>query len=327
MSYLSYSGRLWETARRISRARGGSAAVYYLDAARCAAVHGASPENYFVLRLFSVPESGRGAFLTSGRSKSADKALNAGASPRERTILADKYSFDAAFAGMNRRAFAAAPECTREEFDAFLRANETFIIKPRRGTQGMGVRKMRSADAGDIYALCAEKGLLLEETVRQHPALDGINPSCLNTLRINAAHDRHGRVRLIGAALRCGGVGADADNFHSGGVAYTVDTNTGRVCSAGRDNSTLALYLRHPGTLRYMPDFEIPNFDAALECVERAMAALPGMGYVGWDIAVTPDGAELIEGNFAYPGGNIIQFDGVGKYPALLDCIGDVHGK
>ena len=46
-------------------------------------------------------------------------------------------------------------------------------------------------------------------------------------------------------------------------------------------------------------------------------------GYVGWGIAVTPDGPELIEGNWHWPGGNIIQFDGVGKYPLLRDCAGE----
>ena len=53
----------------------------------------------------------------------------------------------------------------------------------------------------------------------------------------------------------------------------------------------------------------------------QGMDIVPSIGYIGWDMAVTPDGVELIEGNYNWPGGNIIQFDGVGKYPAVLECL------
>ncbi len=51
------------------------------------------------------------------------------------------------------------------------------------------------------------------------------------------------------------------------------------------------------------------------------MERMPELGYVGWDIAVTPKGAELIEGNCHWPGGNIIQLDKIGKYPLIKECL------
>ena len=53
----------------------------------------------------------------------------------------------------------------------------------------------------------------------------------------------------------------------------------------------------------------------------QAMEMIPELGYVGWDIAVTPKGAELIEGNCHWPGGNIIQLDKIGKYPLIKECL------
>ena len=95
----------------------------------------------------------------------------------------------------------------------------------------------------------------------------------------------------------------------------------------GRNNTDLGDYTRHPASGAYLPGFQIPFWPELTACVRRAMDRVPGMGYVGWDIAVTPDGPELIEGNWHWPGGNIIQFDGVGKYPLLRDCAGETDEK
>ena len=141
--------------------------------------------------------------------------------------------------------------------------------------------------------------------------------------RFQAEIGRGGRVRLIGACLKCGGQGAATDNFHTGGIAYPLELASGRVSGPGRNNTDLGDYTRHPASGAYLPGFQVPFWPALTACVYRAMDRVPGMGYVGWDIAVTPDGPELIEGNWHWPGGNIIQFDGVGKYPLLRDCAGE----
>ena len=111
--------------------------------------------------------------------------------------------------------------------------------------------------------------------------------------------------------------------FHTGGIAYPLELASGRVSGPGRNNTDLGAYTRHPASGAYLPGFQIPFWPELTACVRRAMDRVPGMGYVGWDIAVTPDGPELIEGNWHWPGGNIIQFDGVGKYPLLRDCAGE----
>ena len=106
-------------------------------------------------------------------------------------------------------------------------------------------------------------------------------------------------------------------------TAYALELASGRVFGPGRSNTDLCDYTRHPASGAYLPGFQIPFWLELTACVHRAMDRVPGMGYVGWDIAVTHDGPELIEGNWHWPGGNIIQFDGVGKYPLLRDCAGE----
>ena len=113
------------------------------------------------------------------------------------------------------------------------------------------------------------------------------------------------------------------DNFHTGGVAYPLELETGKVTGPGRNNVDIKDFERHPGTDFTMPGFTVPCWQEVKACVMQGMDRVPSLGYVGWDVAVTPEGPELIEGNFHWPGGNIIQFDGVGKYPMILECLGE----
>jgi len=49
------------------------------------------------------------------------------------------------------------------------------------------------------------------------------------------------------------------------------------------------------------------------------------IGYIGWDLAITEDGVEFIEGNINYPGNTIIQLDGPAAYPRLKKFMAQVH--
>lgn len=330
MSRWNAVKKTYAMAQRLHSLRGGPTLRYFFDALGCSYRHGASPENYFVLRFYELDEKQRSGFLTSGRSKTADRELNRRATAEEKRLLGRKELFNKGFAGLVKRESLYAPDCEPEEFWAFMDRHEVFIVKPVCGTMGQGIEKLRSDEVGDraaFFSRCRDNRLLLEEIIVQHPALAGINPSSINSVRINAARDQKGGVRLIGACLKCGGVGAVTDNFHSGGVAYPLELETGRVSGPGRNNTDIKDFTRHPGSEHFMPGFQIPFWEAVKACAERGMERVPGIGYVGWDIAVTPDGAELIEGNYNWPGGNIIQFDGIGKYPAILSCLGDKDEK
>lgn len=326
MSRWNALKKTYRMCTRLRAQRGGSRIAYLLDALRCSVRHGASPENYFVLRFFELTEQQRATYLTSGRSAALDRVLNRNASAAEKEALGSKARFLAEFAPFVRRAHVYAPETGFAAFNAFLDHNATFFLKPVSGTMGRGIERRSTAaipDRAAFYADCRAQRLLLEAPIRQHPALEALSPGCVNSVRINAARDRSGRVRLIGACLKCGGRNAATDNFHSGGVAYPLELASGRVCGPGRNNTDLHDYTRHPASGAYLPGTVIPFWQEITACVSQAMDRVPGMGYVGWDIAVTPDGPELIEGNWHWPGGNIIQFDGVGKYPLLRDCAGE----
>lgn len=324
MSQWDAVKRTWKMAKSLKKQRGGVTFAYFLDAIQCGYRHEASPENYLVLRFFEIKDEERSKYLTSGRSKRADKELNRFMTEKDARVMAQKHLFYQMFTGFVKREYLYTPEADFAECLEFMDRHEVFICKPDRGIMGHGVKKIRTSEIRDRYAWFQERKkekCLIEELIVQNEELQKINDGCVNSVRINAARDKKGNVRLIGACLKCGGKGAVADNFHSGGIAYPVDTDSGCITGPGRNNSDIREYDRHPGSEVVMPGFQIPYWEDIRAGIFLAMERMPNVGYVGWDIAVTPDGFELIEGNCHWPGGNIIQLDRVGKYPLIQECL------
>lgn len=323
MSRWSAGKKIYQMARELRRQRGGCVGAYVLDAAGCSWRHQASPENYFVLRFYELNDKERETYLTSGRSALADRRLNRFMSEEKNRIMARKHLFYQCFSELIQRESIYIPEVSYLEFSAFLDCHETLILKPDRGIMGQGIEKLRTEEVENREALFQKgkaAGLLAEQMITQHEELEQIS-NCVNSVRINAARDGKGEIRLIGACLKCGAKGAAADNFHSGGVAYPLDIRTGIVTGPGRNNTEIKDYEVHPGSSVYMPGFSVPYWEEVVACAMKAMEHMPELGYVGWDIAVTPDGPELIEGNCHWPGGNIIQLDRIGKYPLIKECL------
>lgn len=324
MSQWNAVKKTWSMACDIARQRGGSRTYYFLDGISCGYRHGASPENYKVLRFYERKEKERATYLTSGRSARADRELNRLMTEEDNRTMARKSLFYKKYEGIIKRAWCYVPECSFSEFLKFLDGKEVVICKPDRGIMGHGIQKIKKEEIEDLeafYQRCQRGHMLLEECIFQHEALEKISPGCVSTIRMNVARDQKGKIHLVGACLKGGRTGAVADNFHSGGVAYPVDLSTGKIVGPGRNNTEIKDYEVHPGSGQRMMGFSIPNWDKVLELVDLAMKQMSHVGYVGWDIAITQESCELVEGNCHWPGGNIIQLDGVGKYPILESCM------
>lgn len=75
--------------------------------------------------------------------------------------------------------------------------------------------------------------------------------------------------------------------------------------------------IKHPASGIIMPGLKIPNWEEVIKTVTKAAMKMERIGYIGWDVAVTENGCELIEENINYPGTNIIQMDGFECYGKL----------
>jgi hypothetical protein len=156
---------------------------------------------------------------------------------------------------------------------------------------------------GNLYFEVIKSGFLFQETVKQHPELNKLNSSCLNTIRFETFIDKDGIIEIISAYLRLSTSNNFVDNISSGGCQVTIGLQSGKLEKEGYpsfgSNGT-QVYKIHPVTKTVFEGFTIPFFAEAKELVLRVASFMPGLRLVGWDMAIGESGPVLIEGNSDY---------------------------
>lgn len=103
-------------------------------------------------------------------------------------------------------------------------------------------------------------------------------------------------------------------------MIYEVDLKTGIVCTCGQSKNNSKNYI-HPGTDMIMLGYRIPNWDMVIEESQCAAECLPQIRIIGWDVAITETGIELIEGNHN-PDYELFEFLGsTGYYQKIKEIL------
>jgi len=321
MTPWEYLRQIVATIPEISRQTGYSSPFLAWQFFRCYLSRRTEIDEFRSLRLFELAAPARRRYLMWKESRKISDRLTKDATPEELQLFLNKQQFNKTFRSFMHRDWIYLPTASPEQLDAFVRTHDVFLAKSCSGNQGKNIFRFRNDDPSLVGFLRenAKEPFLLESFITQHPALQAVNPGSVNTIRFIAAQAGQ-KVCFVGAGLRCGGEGQFVDNFHHGGVAYPIDLDSGVITGPGIDLDGNPI-IRHPTTGHLMPGFEIPFWDDVLEMIRRAALTVPHVGYVGWDLAITPEGPELIEGNVNYPGNTIIQLDGPGARQRLTEFI------
>ena len=148
---------------------------------------------------------------------------------------------------------------------------------------------------------------LCEEIIRQHPDLNAIWPGSINTVRMVTIL-KDGKAHVVAAYLRVGNGPRPVDNFNNGGMVVPLDRETGVILCHARDKAG-RFYECHPVTGTRFQGTRVPMWPEILALLQDAAQVVPSIRYVGWDVAVTPEGPLLVEGN-QYPGHDIYGLPG-----------------
>lgn len=186
----------------------------------------------------------------------------------------------------------------------YIAKQGVVFAKPDHSSQGKGVVKIKADDNAAIEELlndCKQRAFVVEGSIEQAPEIAAINPSSINTIRAYTIIKKNGETEILGIMLRVGRKGSHVDNWGSGGVGYDFDIETGVCVGYGRDKKNNP-YIFHPGSNVQMVGFRLPDFENLKKIIIELTHKVPEARFVGWDIAITPNGYELVEMNC--PGGH-----------------------
>lgn len=293
---LKYIQRANEAFCKIRSEEGISLLSCWVDNVWCSIRYGCMIRQYSVGKFYEYSGFQRDKMMTTRRFfKIVAKANN----KEYIKYLENKILFNDYFKPFVQRKWYDSATITLGQFRDLAASPSGAIIKPLDGMEGQGVYKLSSANADEIeeeYKKVKSLHAIVEECLVQHPEMCFGNQS-VNTIRVITVWDeKEQKARLIKAVLRAGVGSAVVDNFHQGGCAYEVDIPTGYVSSKGI-SATRCDIIVHPGTDICMLGYMVPNWNHVTEGCLKAQTMLPQCRYISWDVAITAEGIELIEGN------------------------------
>lgn len=211
--------------------------------------------------------------------------------------LMDKAGCLERYAKYVHRAWMEPAKKNEAEFIAFARQHGSYIVKPRASGRGEGVyisRYISDDICKNEYRVLCEEDAIVEEIIRQHDALNALYPDSVNTIRVASVLTDDG-VILLNSCMRIGNGGV-IDNFCQGGMTAQIDFETGRIETPAVDKEH-NVYEKHPITGTPFVGYQLPHWDLLKQTLKEMALVDPDAVFVGWDMAITPEGVDMVECN------------------------------
>lgn len=153
----------------------------------------------------------------------------------------------------------------------------------------------------------SNKDYVIQKIIHQHPDLNKIHESSINSIRIVSILMQDG-VYVLSSNLRMGVGESRIDNVTAGGISCGIDEK-GCLKKYATTYYTGERLLQHPQGIVF-EGFKVPSFEKAVKLVLESHPLIPHFRLVSWDVAIDADGdAVLIEANMRKGGINLNQFN------------------
>jgi hypothetical protein len=196
----------------------------------------------------------------------------------------------------------------------------TFVSKPARGVYGDGVVVWTRADgnfadhhgrihsAMDLYDRLVShpryRCFVVQERLENHADLKTLTGTAfLQTIRAATLIEPDGRPRLLYTEMKLITGSNVIDNYKSGATGnllVNVARETGLLAPArtlSPDGVGFVAVPRHPTTGLVLEGASLPDWSALVDLVLRCASLFRPLRTIGWDVALTPRGPVIVEGN------------------------------
>lgn len=317
--------RMNQNIQAIHRETGRNRCVLFVDMLWCTFRYGVGYLDYHVFGFARNRGANRKTFMTMNHNVALARMVN---DSSLYPLLNDKFLFLEKYEKFLGRRWLDLRKADRKALEDFCESAGTVFVKPHGDFGGKGVERLTPGPDTDWEALhrqLTENGrFLVEEAICQHPEMNRLCPESVNTIRV-VTLVVEGEAKFVYALLRMGSGRSHVDNISSGGM-YTLVGEDGELSFPAFCDKTGLYYDTHPATGTAFAGFRVPCFREAVEMCCQAAMTEPRLGYIGWDVAVTPTGPVLVEGN-NLPGYDMAQNarfhpDGKGLLPVFEALVG-----
>lgn len=264
-----------------------------IDIVWCTAIYGASPNNYREFNFRELTPKQRNTYVTHRFSQHMIKKFNNSAYI---DLFEDKTKFAEHFSAFFGRKWVSTEGITKDRLKDFIDdVGGKIILKPAFEAQGAGITVYDDANIEEVWEKVNNMPkAILEEWIQQHEELNSVYPDAINCLRIITLY-KDGKTHFLAGGMTWGN-GKKIANASASGIVSPVNFRTGQLENPAADFHN-GCYFTHPITGASLIGIKIPYWKETIKMLKRATKVVPEVGYIGWDIAITPNGPVLIEGN------------------------------
>ena len=267
---------------------------------KCSFKYNISILDYYLFKFYDISKKDMKSYAGTGFMYEYQLLMNP---KKSRKILENKLEFLKAYRPFIKHGYISLADISSDktQFDKLLsNDSKKIVLKDSVGQCGRGieVRNCNEFNALTLIERLKKTGNdFVEDFVQQHQKLNELSPSGLNTIRIITQLNKKNEVDILGARLRIT-INSPVDNLAAGNIAASVNIETGIVDGPGvYSDITKKDEVKHPVTGVMIKGFQIPFWKQSLNLVKEAALSHKENRSIGWDVAITDNGPDLIEAN------------------------------
>lgn len=186
--------------------------------------------------------------------------------------------------------------------------HEKLFLKPVDGQGGTGIVVIKrlngkcycnGEELNDIKSVLKECDYVVQKGLVQRDDVMSINSSSVNTLRIVTKwDDERPSVRIC--VMRIGRNGKDVDNSHQGGLSVQINIKDGAFFPTATAEHGGGVLTEHPDSHFRFKGKTMNKWSEIKQTMEKYAQLFPELKEIAWDVAVTEEGATIIEMNLGF---------------------------